>query len=135
MAGDELDETVRRFLDAYVDGYDQLDALLLVAHRSDTPWTTASVAERLGLPAAAAQIALDHLVRARLVVESRSGGTRTLALDPAHADVVARLERAYAADRLAIVRWMNARAIARVRTEALRTFSDAFLFRKKKDDG
>jgi hypothetical protein len=133
MSDAELDEDVRRFLVENVETYDQLDALLLLARDPGVVWTVERLAERLGLPPPSAQAALAHLACRRLLRAGAVPGA--FGFDAAHAGIVASLERAYAADRLAVVRWMNARAIARVRAEALRTFADAFLFRKKKGDG
>ena len=44
------------------------------------------------------------------------------------------LARVYEERRLDVIKRMTANAIERVRTAAIRTFSDAFLLRRKKDD-
>lgn len=135
MSDEELDEELQRFLLRAVETYDELDTLLAFANGSALEWSAARIEERLQLPASTTKAALDRLAERGIVRARRAGSDDLYALDPAFAGIVARLERVFAANRLVIVRWMNARAIARVRDEAHKTFADAFVLRRKNPDG
>jgi hypothetical protein len=55
---------------------------------------------------------------------------------PEQAVVVQRLDEICGSQPHVVMRWMNANALERVRSEAIRTFADSFLMgKKKKPDG
>ncbi|HEX4025662.1 MAG TPA: hypothetical protein VHX52_13315 [Steroidobacteraceae bacterium] len=133
----ELDTEVRRLLFEQVTSYEQLEALLLLHGRPAQGWSVAAVAVALRIDAASAASALDELVSQRLAAPQTGplGPEFHYAAGQSGAgDSVDRLAQAYSEQRLEVVKQMSANAIDRVRSSAARTFSDAFIFRRKKDD-
>jgi hypothetical protein len=80
---------------------------------------------------------LADLVALELATARGAGGPEfryapaTVALDAG----VSALARAYADQRLEIMKLISANAIERLRTAAIRAFSDSFLIRRKRRDG
>jgi hypothetical protein len=128
-------EGLESFLLENIESYAQLECLLALATRPELEWKVDLVAETIRLSPAETRSALDHLVRRRLLVASPDIENPSFGLDRDHHAFVVRLDRLYRSQTLLIVRLMNANALERVRHEAAKTFSDAFLIRKKKPDG
>jgi predicted ArsR family transcriptional regulator len=135
MSEVELDEALLRFLLRVVESYDDIDALLLLAKESTKRFTAEDLAARLHLPIEEARTVLQRLASRGAVQLAGTDPAPAYMFERTHAEVVELLARTFASDRLLVVRWMNARAIARVRDEAHKTFADAFLFRRKDPDG
>jgi predicted transcriptional regulator len=133
----ELDTDIRRLLFEQVTSYEQLEALLLLHARPQQQWTVDTVASALHVDAANAAAALDELTSQRLLARQEGLPGPDYCYSPAQpetARIVDRLAHAYSQQRLEVVKQMSANAIERVRSSAARTFSDAFIFRRKKDD-
>lgn len=114
------------FIVAHVDDVESLELMLLL-HRKQAPWTAEEAASELGLEPALASDRLVHLTAIGLL--SAEPGER-FTWRPRSADlarVVADLAAAYRSSRAVVLD-----EIARGGT--LRTFSDAFRVRGKKDD-
>jgi hypothetical protein len=136
MAEEDPDRDVQRFLLENVESYEQLQSLLLIAKAPDRKWTAQQVAESSGLTLASAQAVLEHLARRRLLVCRSEGDALVHEYRSDQDEVVRRLERISASQLHVVLSWMNANALERVRSEAIKTFADAFLMgKKKKPDG
>jgi hypothetical protein len=130
---------VRDFLREHVESYEHIEILLLCQAHPEKSWSSNSVAAELRVPVTIAEEALRFLCREALL--SVEVGTRTLRFkyaprSPELAEQVTGLLRAYSEQRVEIMTLMTTNAVERLRTSALRKFSDSFLLgRKKKDDG
>jgi hypothetical protein len=137
VAEETVPEDVARLLER-IESYEELEILLLLHEFSQQEWTPNATAERLGISVGDAQVALESLCALQLVAVTPIGSVRSfhyLSGRPVMDDTVQRLARAYDEQRLAIVKLMNANAIQRLRTGAIRMFADAFLIGSKKKDG
>ena len=138
MAADELPEEVRKLLRDHIASYEQLELLLLLRAELEHAWTAEALSARLRIPASLALLALDELQTDGLVGARGRGREKQYAYLTQSNHVEAALEHlvtAYREHPIPILRQMSANAIERVRTAALRTFSDAFILRKDKKDG
>jgi class 3 adenylate cyclase len=139
MAADDIPGDVERLLFEALESYEQLEALLLLVEEPHLRRGADDVAAKLGMPEEAAREALDHLRERGLAVASATGD-RVLygygAPSPDRDAAIRALARIYRERPAEIAKRMTANAIERLRTSAIRTFSDAFLLRgSKKDDG
>lgn len=137
MADEEdPDRDVKRFLLENLESYEQLQSLLLIAKAAPGGCTAQQVAESLKLPAATARAALEHLSRRRLLASRGAGDAAIFSHLPQPTDVVRRLDELCSSQLHVLLSWMNANALERVRSEAIKTFADSFLMgKKKKPDG
>jgi len=139
MADADFPIAVEQFLAEELEGYEQLEALLLLFGSAAQSFTREEVGATLGIGVDAADEALEHLYRRRLAdLEPGPGGPRfRYVSQPSGRDVtIGTLSRLYHERRIDIVQRMTANAIERLRTAAIRRFSDAFLLRKdKKNNG
>ena len=138
MADTYFPVAVEQFLVEELEGYEQLEALLLLFSNVTQSFSREEVGAALGIGVDAADEALEHLHRRGLVdLEPAQGGPRFRYLSqPASRDVtIGALSRLYQERPIDIVRRMTANAIERLRTAAIHRFSDAFLLRKDKKDG
>jgi DNA-binding IclR family transcriptional regulator len=136
MADPEIASDVRRLLDAHVETYAQLEVLIRLASDCDRHWTIDDLAHELAIPVASVREAVDHLLRSGLIERSDQGG-EALFTCRAHREVLPLLEslaEAYRVNRLAVVNLMNANALERMRTAAMRAFARAFQIGTR-DDG
>jgi hypothetical protein len=142
VADEDVTEDVRQLLRDHVEVYEELETLLLLHGRRDRIWDVDAVADALKIPTANAAAALERLrgcgLAEHVAVEGvEAGGRRTgfrlSARRPGLADTVARLAACYEDQRHVIIRLMNANAIERIRTSAMRAFADSFVVGKKKD--
>src|SRR5690349_4426161 len=108
MTEQDPDRDIRQFLQANVASYDQLQSLLLMAKSPGTRWSAKLLAEKLGLPPAAAQTAWQHLVRRQLVGEIGPEGDARFAYTEDRAALVERLDRICNSEPHVVLKWMNA---------------------------
>jgi hypothetical protein len=137
VAEERVPEDVARLLER-IESYEQLEALLLLHAFPQQEWTAKATAERLGIPLNSADAALESLCELQLAAVTPIGSVRSFHYLSGRLTTDAtlqRLARTYDEQRLAIVHLMNANAIERLRTAAIRTFADAFLIGNKKKDG
>ena len=133
----ELPEDVQKLLRDHIGSYEQLELLLVLRANSDTCWTREALGARLRIPEALVIEALTALGSAGFVGSLTQDGRKGYAYRIHRAEVeatVARLARAYKDQPMSVIKLMSANAIERVRTAALRTFAEAFILRKDKDD-
>ena len=130
--GDEVPEDVRVFLSQYIDSYEQLELLLLL-RREGSEWTAQDLCPRLKISLPLTEAALSALHSRGLLQSSVGPGApyyRPMSRADGFDETMSRLASVYASQPIQIIRLMSANAIERVRTAALRTFVDAFVFRK-----
>jgi len=138
LGADDLPEEVQRLLRDHIESFEQLELLLLLRAGLDHPWTVEALSARLRIPASLVLLALDELQTAGFVTARALGAEKqyTYVAQGSHVEAtLERLARAYHEHPIPILKQMSANAIQRVRTAALRTFSDAFILRKDKKDG
>jgi hypothetical protein len=110
-----------RLLLERIESYEQLEMLLLLHCAPQLAADPTELARRLTMTKDLVESSLEHLRRNDLV-EPKSQAIRR-AID--------QLDRVYREHRIEIMRQMNANALDRVRNAAIRTFADAFVWRKK----
>lgn len=135
MAESDPDRDVQRFLLENLESHEQLRSLLLIAKAPDRDWTAQQVADALKLPPASAHDVLQHLSRRSLLKGRGAVDEMLFTYVPEQAAVVQRLDQICGDEPHVVMKWMNANALERVRSSAIKTFADAFLLRKKKPDG
>ena len=134
MASRGIPEDVRSLLRECVISYEQLEALLFLRSKVEQDCSTEDVATHLKVPPETIAEALDHLRRYGLAsVGAESMQYRYAPATPALSAAVEALARVYDTDRAALMNVMNAAAIERLRTKAIRAFADAFIIDRKKD--
>jgi hypothetical protein len=118
---------VRRFLADHVGSYEELEALVYLAHRPRRSWTAEEVATGTRLST------LVDLRRVGLVDEVMHGGRSRFVFWPASprlASAAAQFVRVYDANPVDVIHLMNNNALQRVRTSAAIAFADAFVLRR-----
>jgi DNA-binding IclR family transcriptional regulator len=137
MTSARLADSVQALLRDRVMTFEQLEILLLLQTHPHDDWTAAAAAERSRIPADLVGRALADFSDSGLVEQVRENpaaycfAPRTTQLRQAVADLAA----AYRERRALVMSTMSVNAIERIRSATLRAFSDAFLLRKKDDDG
>lgn len=126
---------MRALLRDQVESYEQLETLLLLASDPERSWDAERLGERVRISPDEASEVLAGLAGAGLLRRDARGGHRYAPSRPELGRVVARLAAVYAKVPLEVVKIMSTNSIERVRNAAFRTFSDAFLLRRKKRDG
>ncbi len=132
-----LPERIQSILATRVVGHEALQALLLMHRESARVWRAEELAAALGLHPGLARTTLEVLAAGGLLrpVAGATGTSyRYSPADPADEELVAELRRAWNEQPLEIIRLMNANAITRTRSDAMRAFSDAFLLSKRRRD-
>jgi hypothetical protein len=135
MNDSRIPDDVRALLVERIHSFEQLEALLLLRREPRQSWDAHSVSVALKMTVEASIEALDQLRASRLVAE-QPGPQRQFRYSPGERalDVtVGRLVVVYDEARLEIIRLMNRNAVDRLRSSAIRTFADSFLFKKKDD--
>ncbi len=131
-------EDVKQLLYETIRTYEQLEALVLLHGAPDAGWNAQRIADALRIPDDAAAEMLHAMSLAGLIESAQcadpAAPTYRVAAG-ALGDIAARLVQAYDDNRLEVIRLMNANAIHRMRTDAMRAFADAFLFSKDGKDG
>jgi hypothetical protein len=127
---DELPSAVRQLLRDHVHAYEELELLLLMSSQPDAAWTPDDVAVRVRIDRSLAKEVLQRLHAQGVLAEEPAGPAFRPAIAP---EVLTALGRAYDVNRLAVMNFMSANALERLRTSALRAFASAFLLGKKQD--
>lgn len=135
---DRIDGDVMAFLRQHIGSYEHLDVLLLLRSHRDENWSSEAVAEKLHITPAVAREAIDHLGRSGLLLSEASGSRPAVHYRPASESlesIVDRLGQTYAANRVGVIRLMDAGAIDRVRSAAVRTFRKVFRLKRETEEG
>jgi hypothetical protein len=131
MAAGDIPADVQAFLRDHIHAYEQLEAAVRCHREPARWWTEETLAEALRIGLESAAEALATLAAAGIVERADApGATAQYRAGRTCAPIVARLAELYETDRLQIIRLMNENAVHRVRTNAMRAFADAFVFRK-----
>jgi hypothetical protein len=137
MTSDQLPESVLTLLRDHVTSFEQLEVLLLLQAHPHDDWTAAAVSERTRIPTDLVDHALAGFSGGGLIEQVREAppaycfAPRENRLRQAAADLAA----AYRDRHALVMSTLSMNAIERIRSGTLRAFSDAFLLRRKDDDG
>jgi hypothetical protein len=137
MAETDIPEAAAALLRERVHTFEELEALVFVYRGRVDAWGPNAIATTLKLPLEATEEALIALGANGLLV-TETGEVPRWRYGPATPDLdeaAAMLVRAYGENRLGIVKRMSDNAIHRMRTGAMRAFSEAFVLGRKKRDG
>ena len=123
---------VRTLIGRHIDSVVQLELLLLLHRGRDRTWTADDVARELRIEPAWTAAQLDQLVERRLLraVEKKPPSYRYDPATPELGQTIESLARAYADRRVTLIALIYSKP-----TVSLRTFADAFRFRKDPTDG
>jgi predicted ArsR family transcriptional regulator len=132
-----ISDDIRAFLREHIETYEELQVLLLLHNETLSPWTADLLGERLGIAGDALSEPLGALQNRHLVESSTVGAEERyqLSAEVAGSELLGRLATLYASHTIGIIKVMNSNSIDRIRTAALRSFADAFLFRKDGKNG
>src|SRR5690242_20135849 len=136
MPPDSLPADVQTLLRVHVGSYEHLAVLLQVFREPQKEWSITQLSATLRIASKLVESALTDLCRAKLVLPDETGTTYRYAGTGSMDATVAVLAREYADNPVGIVKLLSDSAIQRLRTYALRAFSDAFVVvKKERDDG
>lgn len=135
MPENDIPAAAEALLRECVHSFEELEVLAFLHRARPEAATTDRIAAALGIAAAAATDALRELAGRDLVAAEAGAEPRFRCppLAPELDAAVAALAHAYHDNRLAVVKLMSENAIRRMRTGALRAFSDAFVIGRKSD--
>jgi hypothetical protein len=125
---------VQRFLHENLESLEQLEVLLMLSRRPHDARSSIEVAEELRIRDSLADDALRLLCKRGLLVVAGSAGNELFRYDPVSTTLaysVERLAETYSDQRVAILKFMTASAIQRLRAGALGMFSNAFVFGRR----
>jgi hypothetical protein len=114
-----------------LDSFEKLD-LLLRLHRAAAPLALDALVAELSIVKDELALALDQLVGDGVVC--RDGAGYAVVRDGKWAAHVAALAELHHTDRMEVVTLMSKASVERLRRQAARAFSDAFVLRPKKGD-
>lgn len=131
MAAADIPADVQAFLRDHIHSYEQLEAAVLLHRDAERGWTDESLAAALRIGSESAAEALGALANAGIVERGDAPGAASqYRADRAWVPIVARVAGLYETHRLEVIKLMNDNAVRRVRSNAMRAFADAFIFRK-----
>ena len=135
----DVPEDVRALLREQVTSFEQLEVLLLLCHHAEREWSAKAIAGQTNIPEEIVWDALSKLQSSHLVELEKRMPESVARYAPISATLRAAVDllaQAYQEQRAAIMSIMSTNAIERVRSGAIRTFSDAFVIKKKdREDG
>jgi hypothetical protein len=134
----ELPEDVRAFLRLRIETYEALELLQLFQREPEKRWSATELGERLHVSPELAHSTAQALEAVGLAAGSTTELTTRYGYyqaDPATNVIVERVLQLYRDQPVQVMKFMSGNAIERVRTAALRAFSDAFVLKKDPDRG
>lgn len=117
-------DAVLSFVDRHIESVEQLEILLLLAAQ-DRMWSAAEIFQNIQSSQASVEKRLESLVAAGLLAKTEKGCFYFAPKDDDTRKLVKDLAEAYKTRRVRIIE-----AIYTRKTDAVRTFADAFKFRK-----
>jgi predicted transcriptional regulator len=117
-------DPVLAFVDRFIESVEHLEILLLLAAH-DRNWSVAEIFQRIQSSQASVEQRLQTLVAAGLLSKDANSLYRFTPKDPETQKLVNDLAEAYKTRRVRVIE-----AIYTRKTDAVRTFADAFKFRK-----
>jgi hypothetical protein len=137
VTSDDLEE-LKGFLFEHIEDLDELEILLWSRRHLPESWMSGTaIAEAHPFPAERTLDVLERL-SARALLVREAGNPPRYRCDPPDASLRTMLDRmltAYEANPLRFFQLMNANAIERVRTAAIRTFAECFRIGGPKSNG
>jgi hypothetical protein len=137
VTNDDLEE-LKGFLLEHIEDLDELEVLLWFRRRQPESWVSgAEIAAAHPFPAEATLDLLERLA-ARGLLEREAGAPPRYRCDPPDVSLRTLLDRmlaAYEANPLRFFQLMNANALERVRTAAIRAFAECFRMGGPKSNG
>jgi len=138
MSPESIPEEVKKLLREHVTTYEHLAVLLLLYRERGRTWSTRELGQTLRVASKPVESALADLLRAGFVQGAPHESEphyRYVAAESVDA-AVALLAREYSDNLVGVVKFLSDAAIQRLRTSALRAFSDAFvIIKRERDDG
>jgi hypothetical protein len=125
---------VASFLAQFVRALEECVAIVLAHDVGDGVFSIADLAARAKCEHDVARSTLENLERRHIVARADAERWRRGDELRAHLDVVDELRRTWESDRIAIVVLLSEQAVDRLRTGALRAFSDAFVLKRGPHD-
>jgi hypothetical protein len=125
VADDLIPPDVREFVLDKIESIAHLEALLLLLHQTDEPWTVSRVAAHLYVGEGQAKAVLDQLCDQRLL-DCRDGVYWFNASPPGQRDIVERLAGLYAHHLIPVTNLVHAKP------SGARAFAAAFKLRRDK---
>ena len=123
MSGSSADP-VLSFVDRHIESLEHLEILLLLAAQ-DRAWTSTEIFQRIQSSQASVDHRLESLVTAGLLAKDADKRFRFSPKDEATRNIVKDLAEAYRTRRVRIIE-----AIYTRKSDAVRSFADAFKFKK-----
>jgi hypothetical protein len=133
IVGEDITPRVRQFIVDRLDSVMQLETLLLLAGQPGKVWTAAELAHHLRIAGEWVEAQLRAMSGAGLVRVDESAGAAQFRFEPRTqelAETVDELARAYADRRVTVIGLIFSKPL-----DKIRSFADAFRFRKDKSDG
>jgi hypothetical protein len=129
VSDERLSVEAEEFVARAIESIEQVEVLLLLRGGSERWWTADQIARELGMTTTAADIDASAL-QAKGLLATQGTSPRTYRYEPRNLLLLAGAESVAAAykDQPVIL----AKAIASRSEQVLRTFSDAFLFRRRR---
>jgi DNA-binding transcriptional ArsR family regulator len=131
-----IPDDVQHFLRDRVETFEQLESLLVLWRQRSRKSSIDDIVSGSKMRENAVAIALAELNHAGLIEKYLEAGVEYYRLSGALAlndELLERLQHAYDDDILEVMKLMTSNAMERLRTSAVRTFSEAFVLRRKKD--
>jgi hypothetical protein len=124
---------LQNFLRNYVETYEQLEVLLVIAREPERAWPEQEVRAMIAAPSRDADAAVKGLAASGVLADVSTDTTVRLQAASSHRDHLRLLLEAYRTNALGLMNQLTANAIERVRTSALRAFSGAFVLNRRRD--
>ena len=131
----QLSASVQALLRDRVHSVEELETLLVLRSDRLRVWSASELASTLRIGLSGVETALSKLVANGLSVATASGAHAYKAESPQLGQAVDELAKAYDEQRIEVLVFISQSAISRVRTNALRTFAEAFQLSRGKKDG
>ncbi|HEX5009785.1 MAG TPA: hypothetical protein VFY71_05240 [Planctomycetota bacterium] len=122
---------MQELLRTRVHNFEALEVLILASGDPKRAWTPAEAATALRWALEPAAQAFQRLQASGLLRSPSPDSYRFEPSTPAVGEAVSELRRCYAADRLAILKFMNSLSLEQMRNAMLRTLAEAFRLRRR----
>lgn len=136
---EDLPADVIALLRDHVTSFEHLELILLLHRERDRTWSIDDAARRIRVDRDMIDRALTQLDAARALRIDRSAQEPRFQYEPSAPELartIDSLAKSFENDRASLLRAMNAMAIERMRSSAIRAFAHAFVIKKKGgDDG
>jgi hypothetical protein len=136
MIEPDIPQDLQIFMRDHLESYEQLEILIRLRAHPERTWAPHSISSELRIDEAISEEALRFLCRQGLLGVDIGKQALLFKYEPKSSELdalVGRLVQAYDTERLAVMRLMTANSIERLRTKALKKFSDSFILARKKD--